>query len=573
MPSVVSNRLCSRLLKTDFCIEFQSQMTPVDSKSMKLFWIVGRFVVGSTVALGVLLSLGWNPAPQIGEGTQSPGALNSTQDTVDDEDLSPETLVTDWPKPAFALFVTGRQHGYIEPCGCITLERQKGGLMRRHRVQMTLRKRGWDLVSIDAGNQVRRSFAQQPLYKFAATLTGLVKKMKYDMIGVGPDDMNLPALDVAQNFDSALVDKNPFTCANVVVMDQQFTNQFVVTERSGMKVGMTMVVGDEYLGKFKNASPDDLSYSVTPVRTALNSVVPKLNAAKCNFKVLVAFAGLEECRKLAREYPMFDLVVTAGGAGDPTMQPEMVATNAGKSIPMIQVGVKGMYVGLVGVYNQNGKIQIRYKRVPLTHKFEDTEPMKKVFLDYQNQLKSLWLAGQLNDIKPRLHPSGHKFVGSAACADCHDEEYAIWEDGVDGDGGPHPEATDSLRQNPNDDRVWVQRHFDPECMSCHATGWNAQNFYPYQTGLVDLKQEHLYGNGCENCHGPGSAHIQMEEQAARGPVDEALLTKLRNEMVVTLAQAKANACKECHDLDNSPDFLKEGGFEKYWPKIEHGGDE
>ena len=49
-------------------------------------------------------------------------------------------------------------------------------------------------------------------------------------------------------------------------------------------------------------------------------------------------------------------------------------------------------------------------------------------------------------------------------------------------------------------------------MSCHATGWNPQKFYPYKTGLINIaKQADLAGNGCENCHGPGSAHVAMEK--------------------------------------------------------------
>src|SRR5687767_14908328 len=41
-------------------------------------------------------------------------------------------LVPDWPKPKAALFLTGRQNGYLEPCGCTGLANQKGGLARRH---------------------------------------------------------------------------------------------------------------------------------------------------------------------------------------------------------------------------------------------------------------------------------------------------------------------------------------------------------------------------------------------------------------------------------------------------------
>jgi len=90
----------------------------------------------------------------------------------------------------------------------------------------------------------------------------------------------------------------------------------------------------------------------------------------------------------------------------------------------------------------------------------------------------------------------------------------------------------------------------------------------FETGFTDLeKHDHLHGNGCENCHGPGSAHVESEEN---GDEDEAL----RKEMIVTKAEAEANLCLSCHDLDNSPDYaLDPNGFEKFWPTIAHGGDD
>lgn len=233
---------------------------------------------------------------------------------------------------------------------------------------------------------------------------------------------------------------------------------------------------------------------------------------------------------------------------------------------MVQVGVKGMYVGIVAYYENNGQPMLKYERVPLDGRFEDSDEVKQVFISYQEQLKRWWLAGELSDIEPRPHPSGHTFVGSSACADCHDEEYAIWLDGNSGDGGPHAHATKSLT-DPNE-RSWVQRNFDPECVSCHMTGWNPQEYFPYQTGFLDIEQdERLYDNGCENCHGPGSAHIDAEKNKAD---DSALLVKLREEMRLTVAEARESACVQCHDLDNSPDYVKDKtGFDRYWPEIEH----
>ena len=94
-----------------------------------------------------------------------------------------------WTKPAFAFFITGRQHGYIEPCGCTGLDFQKGGLARRQTLHAELKAKGWPLVPIDVGNQVRR-FGPQPAIKFQTTMNAL-RKMDYKAVGIGPDDLRL----------------------------------------------------------------------------------------------------------------------------------------------------------------------------------------------------------------------------------------------------------------------------------------------------------------------------------------------------------------------------------------------
>jgi hypothetical protein len=41
-------------------------------------------------------------------------------------------------------------------------------------------------------------------------------------------------------------------------------------------------------------------------------------------------------------------------------------------------------------------------------------------------------------------------------------------------------------------------------------------------------------------------------------------------MRLPLEKAK-DRCLECHDLDNSPDFHKDGAFEDYWAEVAHEG--
>ena len=167
--------------------------------------------------------------------------------------------------------------------------------------------------------------------------------------------------------------------------------------------------------------------------------------------------------------------------------------------------------------------------------------------------------GLVSSTKPVDHPTGRKFLGAEACKECHEDAFAIWEK------TPHHKATHSIAF-PNE-RNDIPRHFDPECLSCHVTGWDPQAYFPYATGYESFeKSKHLHGNGCENCHGPGSAHVAAEN--GEGNFTEADRLKLQKSMQLPLAKAEDH-CRKCHDQDNDPDFQLEGAFEEYWEKIKH----
>lgn len=492
----------------------------------------------------------------------NPVSATGTEKEEDTPTFPPATdIAGDWDKPDITLFVTGRLHGYIEPCGCTGLANQKGGLLRRRTCQKILLDRGWDLVNIDAGNQIRRT-GQQARIKLTTTYSTLLNIMNYQAIAFGVDDLSIPSIDLLQTIYTLLEDRNPFLCANVGIVDaDEAIERYSVVQQNGNRIAITSVVGDEKLAKLRK-NPD---LKVKSVNDALREIAQPLVDAKCDISILTMQSSPAECRAIAEKFPIFDLVICSDSAGDPTDRPTIVQTGE-HTTSIIQVGVKGMHAGIVGIYRGTDGNTLKYERVPMDARFEDAKEIRQVFRDYQTELKLLWENGAFEDIRPRTHPSGHKFVGSVACADCHDREYEIWAEGVDGEGGPHAKATRDLT-NPGE-RTWVTRNFDPECVSCHAVGWNPQEYFPYETGFLDLaKDADLHGNGCENCHGPGSAHVESEESGEES-------AQLRKEMVVTKAEAKATMCLSCHDLDNSPDYaLDENAFDKFWPAIAHGEDD
>ncbi|MBX2849858.1 MAG: hypothetical protein KTR16_16155, partial [Acidiferrobacterales bacterium] len=166
----------------------------------------------------------------------------------DEKFPDPSELLKTWEKPKFALFITGRQHGYIEPCGCTGLDRQKGGLMRRHSCLEEFKSRGWEMVSIDSGNQIKR-FGQQPRIKLRHTYDAMCKVMNYDCIGLGVDDLKTPAIDLLQTMLS--LDVQSFTSANVDVMEAGQQKPFLIIQRAGKKIGVINVLAVQYTKQFK----------------------------------------------------------------------------------------------------------------------------------------------------------------------------------------------------------------------------------------------------------------------------------------------------------------------------------
>ncbi len=473
-----------------------------------------------------------------------PGAGKSTEPNLPTDLEGPEDYTT-WETPAVALIFTGQQHGYLEPCGCTGLDRQKGGVARRFTFIDSLNERGWNVVPMDAGNQVRR-FGRQAAIKLQQTVRAL-REMKYQAVGFGPDDVRLGVGDLL----AVAAEESMFVSANVVLFDPEYMPTTKLIEQNGMKIGVTSVLDPKSLA----VPPDDALLVNDPVQSATDAAA-ELAAKSPDFSVLLFFGKDDAAKELVRKVEGFDLIVVAGGYGEPTYQAESIE---GSNTKIIVTGDKGMYAGVVGLYRDE---PMKYARVPLTHEYTDAPEMRAVMKDYQNQLRDIGL-GQLGLLPPIKHSSSQTFVGSEACGKCHTNAYAVWENSA------HAEATEHLVHPPKE-RSDISRHFDPECISCHVTGWNPQEYYPYETGYLSLEDTpHLTGNGCENCHGPGAAHTAAEAKGST--VGISLRDELRESMKLPLAKAREK-CMTCHDLDNSPDFHEPDAFEDvYWPEVEHYG--
>lgn len=518
----------------------------------------GSAVNGSAVGVSPVAEVA-KTSSQNGEGSTDTAAENTAAENNAGNEKNPGNNnagdYANWQPPSLTLVVTGNQHGYIEPCGCTGLDRQKGGVARRFTFIDSLRDRGWQVAPIDAGNQVRR-FGAQPEIKLQQTVDALIQ-MQYAAVGIGPDDAKLgigPMLAVA-----AADDTSPFHSANVVLFDESMMASHRMIDRGNIRVGVTSVLDPASIdGKLAE------EITLKPLVQSATAALAAMNNENANFRVLMFFGKEDDARKLIRSVSGYDLVVVSGGYGEPTFEPMTIEDSPTQ---MIVTGNKGMYAGLIGLdpldtADTKSSLSMRYSRVALTDRFEDAPQMRALMGDYQEQLRQVGLEG-LGLLPPIPHSSGDAFVGSATCGKCHTTAMDIWENSM------HALATEHIVHPPSE-RGDVARHFDPECISCHVTGWNPQEYYPYKTGYLDLNvSNHLTGNGCENCHGPGAAHSAAEEDGSN--VSQAERLALRDAIRLPLEQAREK-CMQCHDLDNSPDFHETDAFEDiYWPEVEHYG--
>lgn len=115
------------------------------------------------------------------------------------------------------------------------------------------------------------------------------------------------------------------------------------------------------------------------------------------------------------------------------------------------------------------------------------------------------------------------FLGSAACAGCHVEQYARWR------AGGH--ARDFAGLLPADRSVTA-------CLRCHVTGYGERN--GYRAGA----DPDLSNVGCEACHGPGadhgrSAHPGLVPTLTGGACPPCEVNRI---------------CRLCHTPERSPKF-------------------
>ncbi|MCR9244139.1 MAG: cytochrome c family protein [bacterium] len=429
------------------------------------------------------------------------------------------------------LLVSGSMLGRLEPCGCAS--GQLGGLPRR--MQHIGEQRDYDLL-LEGGNLVAGS-SLLDLAKASTMLLVLFQMQHpYHALGVGKNDLELPMDDWLEYLQMA-----PTVASDLETDLETWPGvPFVEHEVRGQKIRVASFTHE------LPAAPEtgDAQPKAAPFRLlGADRAWPRAMAgvADATLRILMFHGPDTAARALIPTLsPRPDLVVCFDQSySEPTAQPETV-----DGTPLVFPGIRGRVMLELTLARGDDGPSLGYRHVPLpaskTIPGGGGDPdVKQMLLMHREDVASQKLLQALANRKPT--PNGAEYVGSQTCSACHQEAYKAWK------ASKHGHAWQTLVDAEKDPKRygWPVTKY-PDCVACHVVG------YGDQSGFVDMQQTPLLADvGCERCHGPGSKHVT-------GPAS--------NPLGIIGGLPKSQLCVQCHDFEQSPDFL----YGTEWAKIQHG---
>lgn len=396
------------------------------------------------------------------------------------------------PPDTLHIFLTGNTLSSLKPCGCT--EEQLGGFEKRAHIWSRIAPDS--RIIADIGNLLLRT-DEQDLIKFDIIIQAF-SMLDYDLVNFTRADLDLAASRgyLAGTTFQAITGYDVTDWQTSAV----FEKTFEISSRPFTVRIATVDPGRD------------------PAMDASRLLPP--NPPGEGLNILIYDEIFDKVDMWSLDGLPIDVIVCLSG----TDHPEIVDPTRQKPL-MISVGRFGRYVGHLTVQLTDGAPSLAYKAVPVEDKLPSSPALEDLYRDYQQIVKEENLLKRY----PRLPlPNNLDYVGSRACRVCHEYEYDQWSQ------KEHAVAWKTL--------VDIGSDYDPECVVCHVVGLK------YEEGFRSArKTPELRDVGCEECHGPGSRHIET-------------LGKAKTEQPQT-------QCIDCHTPDHSPKFAD--NEEEYRSKIVH----
>ena len=329
--------------------------------------------------------------------------------------------------------------------------------------------------------------------------------------------------------------------ANTIADSPRFVSPkpYIVREvRSREEAGKAIRVA--FVGLTETTPAPPTGFKFTDPAEASRIIVPQ---ARKNADVVVALAKLSaaEADRIAREASGIDVII-AGNAE--SIQESFTPPHYVGQTLIVFTPFETRMVGELRFYRgAKGNFTTKQRFITLDEILVPVDPDAKQLVDTSmaaesrarsNSTKLLedWLAFSrtpvttpTSDPHSRNSEAAATFVTSSACGQCHTSQYIKWSNGA------HAHATDPLPPRAVE--------FETSCLDCHASG----SMRGTDNKAVVAR---LQGVQCEQCHGPGSAHIANPGKGY-GRISD------------------MQTCLKCHSSETSPGF----DVKAAWERIRH----
>ncbi len=458
------------------------------------------------------------------------------------------------------VLAAGDLRGEIKPCGC-SEKGQMGGLLRRlsYLEKMTGQGREADgaPIVVDLGNNFPEP-TPQGRFKIELIET-LLEMIPPDAILPGPGEMRAGAAGLSR--------KLPYVLGN-----DRAGKRFAPVVRVRRK-GRTISIHG-YLSPSLVYQAGQSHFRLEGARAALGLFPPP----EPGETALLLFRGSDEELALLASSGRFALIVAGNPSADELKQiterivgatPYPQVPTKGQGLLRIELALpapngKAASLGGNATGNTTGNTAGNATRKPtvdwLKESWPDHPAAAPVFAKYDERVKGLFFARM--EIMARQQRES-VFAGAQSCLACHPPAREAWKK------SRHAGALATLEK--------VGKQFDPECLACHVVGLDKGGFLSQ-----DLTPD-LANVQCENCHGPGKAHVKNPAERTGPPVgipvNHAASTAKKhaasaannnaapvaNNYSAPAVKPDERTCRTCHRGSHSPTFA----FSTYWPKIAH----
>ena len=446
--------------------------------------------------------------------------------------------------------VTGRQNGLMKPCGCS--EPQRGGLLRLAALLDAARATAKASAAVSLGETLTDASMPEQNQLKAELFRASLGAMDFRGMLLSGADLSpfYPAL--AQPYGTPAETPRPPLNVRIkptgIAAASASVDPILQFEVGGVRVRAVSVVDPTLREDLVGMGIAD---AVVAPEAALEALTKEPGV------LLVAAHVLRESMALvvkAAQLASDTVIVVDMGGGVAYDRP---VSGYGFAKPMlVTFEGHGKAVGLLRLTKSTAKggppWTASYESVLLDPPFDGspskTRPAVQAIFDaYRQRVRDEKLIEKFG----RFEDGGTKFVGSEACAKCHEAIYEDWK------LTPHTHAFETLVDK------GVER--DPECVTCHTVGWSrdrekwSRNQSSFFTAEASPK---LLGVGCESCHGAGSEHVAWPDKKELFGA-----WKAEGKMWKDFGR---QGCEKCHDIENSVNFGKAGAYEKdFRPVVDH----